>query len=498
MLAELIAEKFETVASDQPLSAALRENVAVYMLVCPVRKEMGGRANLTDLEADILETFVAGGGSLVLVANSIPDPEKSGLDFAGLNLIGARFGAQFLPAQTDTISIPIAKDHPVFDGVSDVIFGNGATIAMTASAQSAVTVLMESHRDSAEGPVAVLIRHGEGKVLLLGDAGTFGNAHMFRGDTGHAKGVRQMMFALLPDGPLPHYGWTAGTSLRVAVREEQLVSGYPEFMEVFGLPYPEGTQVYSSGMRQIDLAAAGGQRNVTASKDFVSAIAERAGEFRLNIGELSDGGYAVEWLNGADALAARLMPNGRLLKGEMPRSGDEIAWASILMNEIIATPLRSYAQPGERWTTQALARWPQLQLGALARHEQMEVTYHFMGEGDYAGEPCYPFKRVVELDGRDWSLSDLVDVEYAAHLKSRGLKVPAGGMLMVSEYWIHQTTKLPVHTKVSTTATVWWEDPRFPAKYVGSHDSKNYENWERTNFVVTYGRVLEAAFELTP
>jgi hypothetical protein len=29
---------------------------------------------------------------------------------------------------------------------------------------------------------------------------------------------------------------------------------------------------------------------------------------------------------------------------------------------------------------------------------------------------------------------------------------------------------------------------------VGSHDSKNYENWERINFVITYGRVVEADF----
>ena len=91
-------------------------------------------------------------------------------------------------------------------------------------------------------------------------------------------------------------------------------------------------------------------------------------------------------------------------------------------------------------------------------------------------------------------MGDLVDAEYATQMESLGLKVQAGGMLTVSEYWISRTTRLPVHTKVSTTATVWWEDPRFPARYVGSHDSKNYENWERTNFVITYGRVLEADF----
>jgi hypothetical protein len=156
--------------------------------------------------------------------------------------------------------------------------------------------------------------------------------------------------------------------------------------------------------------------------------------------------------------------------------------------------LRSYAQRGESWTAQTLARWPQLQLGAVARQQDVEAKFQFVGEEDYGGVPCYRFKRVVELDGGDWSLGDLVNADYAAHIESRGLTVQAGGMLTVSEYWINRTTHLPVHTKVTATATVWWEDPRFPAKYVGSHDSKNYENWERINFVITYGRVVEADF----
>lgn len=494
VFAELIAEKWTTEVSDQPISSELLEGVGGYMLVCPVREELGGRANLTEHEANILEAFVANGGSLMMVANSVSDPDKIGFDFAGMNLIGARFGAQFLPTQTDTISVPIAPDHPVFDGVSDIIFGNGATLAIAEKSSLDAVVLMASHREGVEGPVAVLITHGKGKVLMLGDAGTLGNAHAFRGDTGHAEGLRQMMFALLPDGPMPHYGWSKGSALQVNVREEQVVSGYPEFMDVFGLPYPDGTTVYSSGMRQIDLEASGASANAATSKDFVSVVSERSGEFTLRIGEASGGGFAVDWQIGDQAVAAKLMPNGRMRESEMPQGRAGIDWSPVLMNEVIGGPLRTYALPGDNWSASRLVRWPQLQLGAAARHENTEGTFHFVGEEDYAGEPCFRFKRVVELDGSAWSMGDLVDAEYAAHIESRGLVVQAGGMLTVSEYWISRTTHLPVYTKVSTTATVWWEDPRFLAKYVGSHDSKNYENWERINFVVTYGRVLEADF----
>ncbi len=494
VLAELIAEKWTTEVSDQPISRELLEGVGGYMLVCPVPTELGGRANLTERDADVLESFVAKGGALILVANSVSDLNKVGFDFVGFNLIGARFGAQFLPTQTDTISVPIGRDHSVFDGVSDIIFGNGATIEIAESALDQAVVLMSSHREGAEGPVAVLIKYGRGKVLLLGDAGTLGNAHAFRGDTGHAEGVRQMMFALLPDGPMPRYGWETGRSLRVKVREEQIVSGYPELMDVFRLPYPESATVYSSGMRQIDLDASGTSGNAASSKDFVSAVAERSGEFSLDMGEADGAGFDVDWRIGVQKMAAKLMSNGRFLNGEIPQGSEELAWSPVVMNEIVVGPLRTYAQPGDSWTAQAQVRWPQLQLGAVARHEQVEATYNFVGAEDFAGVPCYRFKRVVELNGGEWSLGDLVDAEYAAHIDAQGLKVQAGGMLTVSEYWISQATRLPLHTNVSTTAAVWWEDPRFPAKYGGSHDSKNYENWERINFVVTYGRVLEADF----
>ena len=121
-----------------------------------------------------------------------------------------------------------------------------------------------------------------------------------------------------------------------------------------------------------------------------------------------------------------------------------------------------------------------------------------MGEEIRAGQPCYRIKRVVELDGADWALGDLVNAEHAIQLQTRGLEMQAAGILIVSEFWIHRETRLPVHTRVRSSASLWWRDPRFPARYVGSHDSKNYENWETTNFVTTCGRILEVNFTPEP
>ena len=179
----------------------------------------------------------------------------------------------------------------------------------------------------------------------------------------------------------------------------------------------------------------------------------------------------------------------------MPTGDDLIDWQGALINEILLAPVKPYMLPGDEWTAQGLVRLPQLQLGAIAPHQEVTTTYRFEGESAYQGIPCHRFKSVTKIDGADWALVELVNAEYASQFQVSGLEVQAGGILTVTQFWISQETRLPVHTELKSTASVWWRDPRFPARYVGSHDSKNYENWEEVNFVVTYGRVLEADFE---
>lgn len=493
---QLIADKFQVEISRQPLSEELLDGVAAYMMVCPVRVKHGGRDDLTEREASILEAFVARGGCLILIANSIPEPEKSPIDFAGLNLIAERFGVLFLAGQTDTISIPIANDHPLFDGVDDMIFGNGTTLEVLASAEPTTQVLLESHSQRALGPVAVLATHQRGKVLLFGDAGTFGNAHVFRSDIGQAEGLKQMIFGMLPDGPAPRYGWKEGLQIRVDLKQEQIVSGYPEFMQIFNLPRPEGTKIYSAGMRQIDLEASGGSADAIGSRDYVSAVSSREATFDLAFGASDGRGFQVSWSAPQGALSARLLPTGRLVNPGIPGGDELIAWQAVLLNEAVGAPLKSYALPGEKWTAEGLVSLPHVQLAMSPRLVNTSSSYRFDGKADYHGKPCYLFSRVTRLEGKDWSTADLVGLEYAMQFNAREIEIQAAGQLAVAKYWISQDTLLPVHTEVNVSAALWWRDPRFPSKYVGTHDSKNYENWETISFVASYGRVLTVDFEV--
>lgn len=496
VFSRLIADHYQVETSRQPLSEELLRGVSAYMLVCPVRTAMGGRADLTEQNAELLAAFVARGGRLVLVANSITDPENSGIDFHGLNLIARRFGVQFQATQTDTISIPIAPDHPWFDGVQDIIFGNGTTLEILPETKPSPQVLLVSHSQRAPGPVGVLASHGKGKVLLFGDAGTFGNAHVFRSDIGQVRGLQQLMDTLLPDGPAPRYGWQEGITLQATVVQEQILSGYPEFMQIFKLPRPDGTVVYTSGMRQIDLDASDAPAANFGSRDFVSAVYRQEAVFDLSIGADDGRGFAATWRKGDEQLSLKLLPKGRIVSPGVP-SGIELArWQNVLLNEAIAAPLMAYARPGARWSAEVSTALPQLQLSPSPHLVTAATEITFAGTEDYRGRPCFVFTRTTRLEGRDWRLADLLDPAYAPQFNDPAITLQAAGELLFARYWISQDTLLPVHTELKVSAALWWRDPRFPAKYVGTHDSKNYENWETINFNATYGRTLKVDFEL--
>lgn len=495
VISNLIADKFDTRNTQLPISREMLKEADAYMLFCPIREEHGGRANLTEEDAIILDEFVTRGGILILVANSASDLETSSYDFTGLNRIGARFGVKFETVKTDTLSLPISPDHPTFDGVSGMIFGSGTTLTVTESEGVQNTVLFESYNPKVPGPVAVVSQKGQGKVLYFGDGGTFGNAHMFRHDIGHAESVRQMLYSLLPDGPLPRYRWKEGTTLQVTVRQEQTMSGYPEHLRVFKLPMPEGTIVYSSGMREIDRAASG-QSTTFESKDFASAVSLQSSTFELKIGEGDITGNQATWHGEEGTMQTKLLPSGRVINPTLPNDPELAQWQSHLVNELIAAPLKSYAVSGEKWTALSSVALPHAQFSLTPKWIESPSDYSLVGEAEWDGMPCLLIRKVSSLDSSDWTPADLIDDRNSALFNEANTRFLAGGLYSVAHYWISTETNLPVHSEIKMSATLWWTDPKFPGKYIGTHDNKNYENWENVNLVISFGRTLSADFKI--
>ncbi|MBM3874125.1 MAG: hypothetical protein FJ382_10410 [Verrucomicrobia bacterium] len=493
--AHVIADRFRLETSREPISETLLRSTDAYMLVSPIKPEFGGRAALTTRDADLLEAFVARGGMLVLILNS-SSPQRNPLDWEGVNRVAARFGVEFLHEATGTLSVPIAPDDPAFDGVDAFIYGNGTTLRVSAAAGTP-HLLIRDPREGDHAPIGVIVSHGRGRVLAFGDGGTFGNAHLFRSDLAHARAVRQMMEALLPNGPVPAYGWKAGQRLKVRLSHEQTVSGYPHRNRLLGLPVAAGSGRIVAEPRDVDLAGFADKEERKSMARYLTSLHRDTTTLTLVLGERARDGksHAVEWKadDGKTSLAARLLPGGRTVDLS-PGASALATWQWALSGELLLGSLRPWARPGDVWPVTAPAALPHAQLHPVPTLRPASGTLRFDGEVERDGVPCYLFTRTLSLEGRDARLDDFVLPEVSSRLGNGGVEMLSWGTLLVTQYWIRRDTLLPLRTELRASGALWWFDRDFPRRYEGTHDWRNFETWRNVNFVATFGRLLVADF----
>ena len=498
----LIANKFRLEVSDQPISAALLASTDAYMLVCPIKQEAGGRAALTETDVALLEKFVDRGGMLLLVFNSIRDPAEEEFDYVGMNRIARKFGIELQLAETGTLTVPPASDDPIFHDIDNIIYGNGNTLHVLPEANPATKVVLRDPREGKDGaPLAVIAPHGRGRVLIFGDAGTFGNAHLFRDDLNHAQALAQMIDGLLPDGPLPAYGWKKGQRLRVRLQHEQLFSGYEHENRLMALPMPERRIRVESKPRAHDLASApSGTAGAVAAADttrYTTNLLKDAAAFTLSIGAFDGRAFAATWQGDSkQRIRIRLLPRGTVIDASVPAEGDLAHWQWALGHELFCTPLPAYARPGDTWEADGMTPLPHGQLSPTPTLARAHGTYRFEGEVTYAGRACFLITRAARVDSKGWRFQDLVHPAYVNQFGPEQIELMAGGQLAVSKFWIDKQSRLPVRTELTISSSVWWKDRLYRDRYEGGHDWRTFETWRTVNFIGDFGRRLVAEFEV--
>jgi len=494
-LAELISDKYDVSLSSRPISTELLNGTEAYMLVCPILESAGGQGPLGETESALLHDYVENGGILILVLNSMPkDVSQSEFDLEGMNRIAGKFGWQFLTEETGTISVPVRNNHPLFDRIDAVIYGNGTAIRIAPDRQVESTIVLQDPRDIGRKQVlGVVQKYGKGRVLAFGDAGTFGNAHIFRNDLKHGAALRQLFLALLPDGPVPRYLFQEGMQAQVNIRQEQMLGGYEHENRLLALEKAPGVERIESAPRAVDLAN---------SKDGVSdpnnsryTVFRRLESLDLTLQFGAHAGAAME-LTGESAngrFAAQILPNGRVINSSVA-TGELAHWQWLINNLLVCSPLRTHAQPGDVWEAHGFEALPQYQLFPVPVMAMTTSKYTFEGETTRDLRRCYLIKRSTWMQVEDWGFQDVVRVEAIAQFGPEQVKIMTGGQLVVTKYWIDAESLLPLHTEIIVSNSIWWKDHAYPERYEGSHDWRNFETWKEINFVADYGRKITVDF----
>jgi len=505
VLKQVLADDFRTEISTSPIDANLSDRADAFMLVCPKKAEAGNPHPVTQADAEHLEAFVAQGGILILVHNSANYQRTVTSDFAGMNLIAGKFGLKFDFTSTRILMIPIASDHPVFSGPRWYLFGGGSTVSVEPSARPRATILLESINPEVAGPVAVRVRYGKGSVLALGDAGSLGNPSLLRGRIGQFETCRQMFHCLLPEGPLPAYGWREGMEVEVKLWHETATAGYPEKLRILNLPLDSAAQTQMVKPRPIDLEAAakepGGDTSAAAmaekAKKFRFALvrARWHAQYRLRIGPNDGRAFAATWIGEkGQQIRARLTPRGQFL--DAAPGGVELApWRWALLGEVVLAPLDPQAQPGNSWTCPASALLPQVQLHPAPILRRATASFHLEGCTTFRGRKCFVVTKTVRADLSGIEPQELVEPEYADYFGSQTVRIREGGQVSLATTWVDASTKLPLRTELLVSTGLVWTDRDMEDAFLSDHDWVTHENRSEHILYGTFGRKLVAEFK---
>ncbi len=163
----------------QAVTAAGLEGVDMVVALPPIDYEPQGQASdqaeaWSEAEVEALATYVADGGLLVVTnsagrlkyGNRALDPNE---DWEGANPLAGRFGLSFDAGSVGAARGQPVVSHPLLEGIRWLDLGGGTAVPLRLAPGSAGQVLAE-----AQGvPAAIVVDHGEGQVLALGDLGLF-------------------------------------------------------------------------------------------------------------------------------------------------------------------------------------------------------------------------------------------------------------------------------------------------------------------------------------
>ena len=504
-LTQVLRRDFRTASNTEPIGPELLRRADAYMLICPEREAVGNPHPITAADAAHLEAFVRAGGILILVHNSVDDPQSDRIDLAGMNLVASRFGLEFLAKKTRSISIAIPRDHPVFFGVRGILYGNGTTIRVRSHADARATVLLESTNPEVPGAVAVRVRFDGGTVLALGDAGTLGNGNMVRDDVGQRDAVAQLFRCLLPEGPLPAYGWKEGLRLQVRLRDEIAASAYPEVLRCLDLPLDAAARVLIRRPRALDVQSAQPDPSPTAKiaksdaeiykNRFLMARTSWDLNAALEIQAFDGRAFSAHWAGPDETkLACRLTPRGELLDPSS-EACELDSWRWALLNEVFVNPLDGYAQPGDEWDSPVMTVLPQAQLKQVSTTRRATGHFRFEGRQSCRGRSCFLISKVVHLPFDELRPQDLVAPQYAANFDQMNVQFRGGRQTCVAQTWVDEVTRLPVKTVARWSAAFWWTDRSADDQFISDHDYVCFEHRLEKRRVMTIGRLLVAEFD---
>lgn len=454
-------EHFITIGRAPFTKETLKDQDAVLILNPDNPKVVPEVPALSDMEIRNLINYVHKGGSLMIMINATT-PDRAAEDFESVQLkkLVNAFGLAWNYDDTHYSDVPIGEGHAYFYDVPVFHYGAGCTLKILPGAVKP-EVLMEVASDAGypdrhvRGPGIIQVRPGKGKVVLVGDIGSWtGNMsrpwaenerilkQLFR----YLKPDRQVVPAQYPEGKALEYKVTVAGLQAIPVANSLSALPKPVYRlfkprEKTGMPYLEGTAaltLLSHGLNEQKAASLEARihnfswfdSSIKATGESVRFTASRQGK----VTDVKANGAAAAWLAPDIASLVALLPVDGL-------------------------------QPGDQWESLEPLRIPALQGTDLPPVRTLEMPVTYVQDVVVNGAKCRLLRTAQEIWLKDLGIgvSDLLtaatvnkaDLVHYKYFNDRG-----GKLLFKREQWVNVATGVVIKARTQSRVLAWVQDTR--------------------------------------
>lgn len=449
----------------KPFSKALLSEIDIVVIINNEDPKKNTAANLiADGEISVLRNFVEEGGSLMVMLNAgTADREHESFEKTQLRKLVNSFGLDWNDDDTHYSDNFIPEGHPYFYDIPNFHYGAGCTIEILPEAYNP-EVLLNVYSDPSytdrqvNGPGIVMVRHGKGKFMLVGDRGSW-TGNMSRPWADNCRFLKQMFVYLHPDNGVIQPQYSVGQSLdyKLTVSGLQSVPVANSLSEIekpfYRMFSPRPTTVMPYFERSADL-------KLTCNK----STKESGSKMSLEIENF-------KWFDEQPEDTSRqnitftVSKQGKV--SEIRTSGFDAQWLSPDISLLVALLPADGIKPGDRWNTEEPLRVPILRGSDLPPSIKHELEIVYVNDTLVDGMNC----RLLRSSGEIWlddlgvTVQDLLPNELINKVNGldyRYYSKHGGKILFKREQWVDSKKGIVIKAKSQTRIIAWIHDLRKP------------------------------------
>jgi hypothetical protein len=470
-----LSKEFSISMTEVPFSDLSLSHTDAVIMINPDNPEIIPSAKvISDEEIEVLHRFVKDGGSLMVTINGGDNLSES-FEEVHLRKLMRSFGLDWNNDNTHASDIQLGNEEPFFYDVPVFHYGGGCTLKILQNAKSP-EVLMNvysnpGYTDShVKGPGIVLVRYGKGKVILIGDTGSW-TGNLSRPWDDNQSVLMQLFRYLKPDAGVVAPQIFIGKSWNYAVTEIG-VQDIPVQNSLSKIYKPLYKAFYPSKNTSLPYYKATADLQLTVQ------------------GQNAKGAHKIEAkVNGFKWWSASIQGNtiGQTLNfivsrqgkvSQLDAKGEEAKWMASDVPVIVALLPVNGIRIGDRWETRETLQIPIIRGSDLAPLRKLSMEVVYAGDTTILGHHC----RLLQASGDFWldklevTVKDLLpeeEVRLVGGPHYQFFSHHGGKLLFKREQWVDRSTGIVVKARIQTRIVAWLRDLRKP---LGANNEINDEN----------------------